>query len=172
MDICCLGDPLLNFFSIKHDMARSCFQFWPTIGDGDDKILSPSERCQPLQVSSTMGVPLMPRLHSNNRLLKQSSHKLFNFPSIESRGEPTILSDAINQLTQIITSVFFSGIFEYDKVSDNTAVLAETLPYGINENQQDILTILKRWGWLTLSKTWLFSNLNLLIICGAVYSAI
>ena len=25
-------------FSIKHDLARSCFQLWPIIGDEDDKI--------------------------------------------------------------------------------------------------------------------------------------
>ena len=27
-----------NFFSIKHDLARSCFQLWPKIGDEGDKI--------------------------------------------------------------------------------------------------------------------------------------
>ena len=27
------------FFSIKHDLARSCFQSWPKIGDEGDKIL-------------------------------------------------------------------------------------------------------------------------------------
>ena len=25
-------------FSIKHDLARSCFQFWPKIGDEGDNI--------------------------------------------------------------------------------------------------------------------------------------
>ena len=25
-------------FSIKHDTARSCFQLWPKIGEGGDKI--------------------------------------------------------------------------------------------------------------------------------------
>ena len=34
---------LLNFeifgnYSIKHDLARSCFQLWPKIGDEGDKI--------------------------------------------------------------------------------------------------------------------------------------
>ena len=28
-----------DIFSIKHDLARSCFQFWPTIGDEGNKIL-------------------------------------------------------------------------------------------------------------------------------------
>ena len=27
-----------NIFSIKHDLARSCFQLWPKIGDEGDKI--------------------------------------------------------------------------------------------------------------------------------------
>ena len=27
-----------EYFSIKHDLARSCFQFWPKIGDEGDKI--------------------------------------------------------------------------------------------------------------------------------------
>ena len=27
-----------HVFSIKHDLARSCFQFWPKIGDEGDKI--------------------------------------------------------------------------------------------------------------------------------------
>ena len=27
-----------DVFSIKHDMAKSCFQFWPKIGDEGDKI--------------------------------------------------------------------------------------------------------------------------------------
>ena len=27
-----------KFFSIKHDLARSCFQFWLKIGDEGDKI--------------------------------------------------------------------------------------------------------------------------------------
>ena len=34
---------LVVVFSIKHDLARSCFQFWLKIGDEGDKILSPSE---------------------------------------------------------------------------------------------------------------------------------
>ena len=28
----------LRSFSIKHDLARSCFQLWPKIGDEGDKI--------------------------------------------------------------------------------------------------------------------------------------
>ena len=28
-----------EIFSIKHDLARSCFQFWPKIGDEGGKIL-------------------------------------------------------------------------------------------------------------------------------------
>ena len=28
----------LKKFSIKHDLARSCFQLWPKIGDEGDKI--------------------------------------------------------------------------------------------------------------------------------------
>ena len=27
-----------NYFSIKHDLTRSCFQLWPKIGDEGDKI--------------------------------------------------------------------------------------------------------------------------------------
>ena len=30
---------LFSFFSIKHDLARSCFRLWPKIGDEGDKIL-------------------------------------------------------------------------------------------------------------------------------------
>ena len=30
--------PCLAIFSIKHDLARSCFQLWPKIGDEGDKI--------------------------------------------------------------------------------------------------------------------------------------
>ena len=29
----------MKLFSIKHDLARSCFQLWPKIGDEGDKIL-------------------------------------------------------------------------------------------------------------------------------------
>ena len=29
--------PCLAIFSIKHDLARSCFQLWPKIGDEGDK---------------------------------------------------------------------------------------------------------------------------------------
>ena len=28
----------LSVFSLKHDLARSCFQIWPKIGDEGDKI--------------------------------------------------------------------------------------------------------------------------------------
>ena len=28
---------IFQFFSIKHDLARSCFQLWPIIGDESDK---------------------------------------------------------------------------------------------------------------------------------------
>ena len=28
---------IFHFFSIKHDLARSCFQLWPIIGDDSDK---------------------------------------------------------------------------------------------------------------------------------------
>ena len=28
----------VKLFSIKHDLARSCFQLWPKMGDKDDKI--------------------------------------------------------------------------------------------------------------------------------------
>ena len=30
--------PDIDIFSIKHDLARSCFQLWPKIGDEGDKI--------------------------------------------------------------------------------------------------------------------------------------
>ena len=30
--------PKTAIFSIKHDLARSCFQLWPKIGDEGDKI--------------------------------------------------------------------------------------------------------------------------------------
>ena len=29
---------VITIFSIKHDLARLCFQFWPKIGDEGDKI--------------------------------------------------------------------------------------------------------------------------------------
>ena len=36
----CLGQLLMamKYFSLKHDLARSCFQFWLKIGDEGDKI--------------------------------------------------------------------------------------------------------------------------------------
>ena len=37
------GRYFVTFSSIKHDLARSCFQLWPKIGDEGDKISSPSE---------------------------------------------------------------------------------------------------------------------------------
>ena len=35
-------------FSIKHDLARSCFQLWPTIGDEGEKNFEKESRSEPI----------------------------------------------------------------------------------------------------------------------------
>ena len=46
-----------NFFSIKHDLARSCFQFWIKVGVEGDKIsreknwLTNEQNCQKKRIT-------------------------------------------------------------------------------------------------------------------------
>ena len=72
---CCLKKPV---FSTKHDLARSCFQLWPIIGDEGDNI---SKNNCLLKIFSQEDFALKSKLRPAKFLL----HRLSRFFSLEIR---------------------------------------------------------------------------------------
>ena len=67
----------IYLFSIKHDLAISCFQLWPKIGDEGDKKLA---RRQPRQFFLEILSPSEPILRAKIKNMISTDYVLCNIP--------------------------------------------------------------------------------------------